>query len=618
MAMTVKADLLIHQSSLYIRKSWMVYLSALFLTFLSNSIYAVEVEKINSSENYEIISKFKQKKEAEKLLDTLLDSRQPVKIITKKIPMRLKSLSLGPYLNKDNAIKTKKKLKANGINAFINDQKNGTYRVYAGALGSEKNYWTRFEQLEKLGFKRIHTQFKHIHTNEYYVIRDKNSLNVKLKPQIIVPKITKTFAPPPVLQKSPSIFNNQFESGRFKGELSGWKNADDTNSSNYFSAAVSAKSTYLNKWHIVYGGRFEATEQSSNANYEKYRLHWLPTFIELKQKDNQWLAGAIDARWEKGNDLTLSDHLSSRMLTRYRMDSNVIDKRRPSFGFRWKLTKTQHSLDVILLPLFRPPKMPVFGSIWHPVNQTQPSIIGLKKTDTLKELIQKGNFADETYNTGGLGARMGQRKGSRSRAITILFTRYPEPYYQLDPGVATAISSGTTIDDAISAHSGTTFTPTHPYTGMFSWEEKGKISHFELALFTDTPYTTELLEMKTAISFSWLAGFKYPKMGKNKELVAYFKGSHLNTKETILDRKTKFIIVNKFFHYLPSYHIQFGLESEIDLDQFGIFINPQIHYKQNKYLNLSLSYQLFAGAEQTESGFHQDHSILSLIWQAVF
>jgi len=584
----------------------LILITCLFTGFVSAN-EAINPNKIPESLNdLRVISKFSNQVEAKKLVRSLKKSGQDARIISQTEEIVLKSVSVGLYPDQKEADTVVQHLKSNNIDAFPYRVQSGEYRVHAGALQHEDHYWNRFEQLLALGYKRIHTALKPVTITHFYVVRE--LIENLPEPIQLIPKTN----------LKDKAFNTTFLFGRFKGEFDGWKESDKQSSSNYFSAQLAAKTTYKKQWSLIYGFRFDALEQSSTTNIQKFELQFLPTYLSYQLPNNEWQFGLIDGRWDNRKQDSLSDRISGKILVRHLLDEEVIDRRRPVIGARWQFTQSQYQLDVIANPIFEPAKLPQFGNIWHPVSRLNKAIIGIRPTDNWQELVEKGSFADEKYQIGGVGVRMSQQIGQRTRAISLQYVRQSEPYYKLNPSIQQLISTGSTVDDALTASSGTTFSPEHPHTAIFSWEEFGKISHFEVAVLSNTPYTTNTYLMKTAISLEWMMGFIYPTKNRNTHLSSYFTGRRINTNDDILDRKTKFGLKGEIYQYSTNRHWKAGAAYNIDLDHLGLYLNPKINYEQNKYLNLSLYYQLFTGVDNTDNGYHSRHSIIGLSWQAIF
>ncbi|HFE37984.1 MAG TPA: SPOR domain-containing protein [Gammaproteobacteria bacterium] len=556
-----------------------------------------------SLENSHLIHKFSNKKDAEALLYKLIASGQPAEIIKQTKNFKLKSLSVGLYSDEKTAQSVVKHLKTNHVDAFPFRVKSGKYRVHAGAMQEESHYWKRFELLLSLGYKHIRTTLEPTTLTEFLVVR-------KLGTSVL----TKQTPSQPATKPKDKAFNTRLLSGRFKGEFYRWNKLDEQNSSNYFSASLSARTGYKNRLDLTYGFRFEALNQISSRNVQRVELQFLPTYVRFQKPDKQWHIGLIDGRWDERNQPSLADRISSKVLTRYQLDEALTDRRQALAGIRLQLQQSPYRLDVIVNPLFRAAKLPSFNSIWHPVNQLDGTMLGIRPTDDWRELIRKGNFAKEKIQTGGLGIRMSQQSGSSIRATTAQYVRQSEPYYALSSEIQQQLNTGSSVDEALAASNSKTFSPQHPYSAIFTWEASSKTSHFELAVSSNTPYTTTKYQMKTAVSLEWVLGLTRP--GKQTYLSGYFVGRRINTRDDMLDRKTKLALQGDAYYFLYARHWKIGTSYRMDIDSPGLYLNPKINYEQNKYLRFSLFYQLFTGSKNTASGFHREHALLGLNWQA--
>lgn len=567
--------------------------------------------KANTLQGLQVISKLSNKKAAEDLARSLIKSGQNVRIIPVSEKIKLKSISIGLFPNQEKANNVVEHLKSNGIEAFPYRVKSGKYRVHAGAMQQEIHYWNRFEQLLTLGYKRINTKLKTAAVTHFFIVRERIE-------NIQPPLPTIQTNPVIAAKKKVSLFETRFLFGRFKGEFSSWKNESKQSSSNYFNAALSAQTTYKKQWDFIYGIRFEALEQSSINNLQYFELQWLPTYLQVQEPHNRMQFGLIDGRWDNRKNTSLSDRLSSKIFSRYLLDDDVVDRRQPIYGARWQFLQANYELNIIATPIFRPAKLPLAESIWHPINRSNNTLIGIKPTSIGRYLIANGSFASEKLQFGGIGIRMSHKIGNRTRSTTIQYAPRSAPYYELNPDIQRLLYAGSTAEDALAAIKKKTFTPRHPHSAIFSWEEYGKVSHFEVAALTNTPYTTTAYQMKKALSFEWKIGFIYPTKDKNIHISSYFIGRRLNTQDDMLDRNTKLGLKGKVFKQTQSKRWKAGFNYQIDLDHFGLFLNPQIKYEQNKYLRVSLYYQLFAGNQMTDNGFYKNYSRLGLNWQAIF
>ena len=571
----------------------------LLATPLENNTSLLETEKI--------VSTFTDKGKAEKQLQALIKRGQNARILTQSKEVNLKSISIGLYSNQKKAQSIVKHLTSNNIDAFPYRLKSGRYRIHAGAMQHEAHYWSRFEKLLSLGYKRIYTTIKPITITTFFVISDSPA-----------PLQQVMLSTPPIIEKRQYTFSNTFLSGRFKGEIYTWDESGQQSSSNYFSASLSARAAYTKEWDMTYGFRVDALEQSSVINIQQYGMQLLPTYLRLRQTNSQAHIGLIDGRWDERKHASLSDRLSSKILTRYLLDDEIIDRRRPIIGARWQLSQSEYRLDIIANPIFRPAKLPHDSSIWHPVDRTNGTILGIRPTANWQELVKKGSFADEQYQTGGIGIRMSQQIGQRIRATTVQYVRRSAPYYELNTDIQKRIAAGTSVDAALATATNRTFTPRHPYSAIFTWEESGDTSHFELAVSSSTPYTTSTYQMKTAVSLEWVLGFTYPIKNNKTYFSSHFIGRWINTRDDILDRKIKTGLKGEFYQKLASRHWKAGTAYQVDFDQFGLFLSPKISYEQSKYLTISLYYQFFAGSDNTNNGYYRDNSAIGLNWQAAF
>jgi len=557
--------------------------------------------------NFQILSKFATPKEAQKLADSLIKNGQDITIIQDEIEITLKTLSVGLYPDEAEADAVVLHLQKNKIDAYAIPFEGGTYRVYAGAMRDENHYWQRFEKLLGLGYRRIHTEQKPSNMTIYYVVRPKNEV-------LPIPFLS----PPDAARLFSKNWRNEFIEGRFKGEYSIWGNPENRGSANYFKTSIGARAYYKNNWDFTYGFRFEAIEQSADESYQFLDTQLRPTYLRYRIPNHTWSIGAINAVWDDRNRDSISNRLDSNNLTRYRLDSDHTEREQSVFAIRWEHEKADHKLDVVWTPVYQPSKLPRFSSIWHPVNQSRSAIRGIDANDDYKQLIRQGSFSNQKLLTGGVGVRMVREMGRRTMATTLQFARHKAPYYVLNSKIRSLLAQGQTVNQALSAIYEPTFTTEQPYTGILSWEEFGDTAQMELAILTNAPYTTKNYELKTSMAFEWRLGFVYPKTDKYTHISAFTHGRFINTSEKMLDRNTQIYISGEMWRETENRLWRFSLNYDIAVSYFDVFLNPKISFKQNKIIDLYLSYQIFSGSPGTPSGYHTTHSVVQLGWQAKF
>ena len=355
--------------------------------------------------NFQIISKFTTSAEAQKLADSLIKNGQNITIIPDKIEISLKTLSVGLYPNKTEADTEVNNLQKNHIAAYAVLQKGGSYRVYAGALKDENDYWQHYEKLLGLGYHRIHTQLIPSKTTVYYVVRPKSEI-LPLPIPFITPSDSKGFFS--------DDWRTEVTEGRFKGEYSLWGSGQDSGSANYFKSTIEARAYYKRNLDLNAGFRFEAFEQSATYNYQYVQLLPHPIYLRYRQPNLVWTIGAINAVWDDRNRDSLSNRLDSKNLTRYRLDSDQTELEQPVLALRWEYEKSDHKFDAIITPFYQPSKLPRFGSVWHPINPQEGKILGIKADTTYSNLIKNGRFGNQKVLSGGFGVRILKQVGHRS------------------------------------------------------------------------------------------------------------------------------------------------------------------------------------------------------------
>jgi len=534
--------------------------------------------------------------EAQEIFASLLANEQKVVMRQQEITVQLKTLSLGGYPRRQEAEAVRKKLQAAGIESYLRKVDDGPgFWVHAGAMYEDVYYWHRHDELAHLGFSEIRTSQKTHRITEYLIL----ALPLTLSDQLV---------------RSKRLFN-----GYLKGEFSGWEQNAELNTIRYFTASLGHLSAINEHINVAYGLRMDVFEQSGEFAVQKTKFDYLPTFIQHNQDSSRWTMGVQLVPWGTGKHDSLSDRLSVKDLTRYRLDENILARRRSSLSLRWELTVADYQADLLWMPLFRPAIMPDNSSIWHPLSQRDGRIMDIETPDTLRYLVKNGTRQDEDrFQAGGAGIRFSRELSYAYHALTFQYAKRSSPYYRINQPILQALAAGSDASTALAGVSASTLIPVHPASWIISFEEGTRDWMFETAFVSDAPVTKLDYSYATVMALEWLIQANFQPNLPRTDVVLQFSGRQLGSKEALLDRKTRLRLSGELARRSVSKRWRYGFHYIVGLDKYEFFLNPYIKFNGNRHISFALKAYLFRGDENTEFGYHRDHSLLMLSWSAFF
>ncbi len=549
------------------------------------------------AEEGKVIIRFTDLKEAQEIFAGLLANEQKVVMRQQDIIVQLKTLSLGLYLKRKVANAVIKQLQKAGIDAYLRKTESGPgFWVHAGAMYEDVYYWHRHDELARLGFSDIRTSQKPHRITEYLIV----ALPLTLSDQLV---------------RSKRLFN-----GYLKGEFSGWGQENGLNTASYFTATLGHLSALSERTNLSYGLRMDTFEQSGELDVQQTRFDYTPTFVQHIQDTNRWTAGTQLVSWGTGKHDSLSDRLSVKDLTRYRLDENILARRRSSLNLRWELIVANYQADLLWMPLFRPAVLPDEASIWHPLSRSDGRIMDIETPESLKYLVKNGTREQEKKKLqhGGLGIKFSRELTYAYHAFTFQYARRSSPYYRVNQQIIDALSAGSDAPTALVGTSGSTLIPMHPGSWVLSFEEGTRYWMFETAFVSDAPITKVDYSYATAIALEWLIQANFQTSLARTDLTIQFSGRQLGSNEALLDRKTRLRVSGELVSRSMSNRWKYGVNYIVGLDKYEFFLNPYVGFNGNRYISFALKGYVFAGEENSEFGYFRNRSLVTLSWSAFF
>jgi len=282
-----------------------------------------------------------------------------------------------------------------------------------------------------------------------------------------------------------------------------------------------------------------------------------------------------------------------------------------------------YKLDALWLPYFRKAALPDKDSVWYPINQTDGTILGLESTPLTRAFVQQGSISDNAPDgDGGFGVRLSNTGQQFDYAVTIQRTRQSTPYWQLNPVVREAFLAGNDPAGAIAASSEATFGARYPRTwvagGDLGFEAMSATWRFEAAWISDTPVTRTNLLYDTVNSINWAAGVQFYPGDRDVRVNLQFAAINLIDASNVLDRTDIYNFNGSIFGEFGNNRWQSNTRFFIDLDEKGVYFNPEIRFIGWQPHEIYVAWHYFSGNAQTLGGFWKNNSLLTLGWRSQF
>jgi hypothetical protein len=162
----------------------------------------------------------------------------------------------------------------------------------------------------------------------------------------------------------------------------------------------------------------------------------------------------------------------------------------------------------------------------------------------------------------------------------------------------------------------------HPKTWVIGGDigvaEGRRTWRFELAWLSDVPATASDLRLVTVESIDWVAGVELFLGETDTRINLQLAGHHLLDTPEILGQKDAYnfngAIENVFSHNRWRARLRFSA----GIDEKDVYLNPEVSYQGFEPHEMYLGYHYFDGKEDTFSGFHKNHDLVTLGWRAAF
>ena len=401
-----------------------------------------------------------------------------------------------------------------------------------------------------------------------------------------------------------------------------YRSQSSADSSSYGHLALSADWNPEPAWEMRLGARVDWYGQTGKADFNEVKLDYGDSFVRYRGENYRLTAGTQKVIWGRIDELPPTDRISRADISRGILDP-LSERRRAMPVLRFEGFQDGYKLDALWLPYFRKAALPDKDSVWYPINQTDGTILGLESTPLTRAFVQQGSISDNAPDgDGGFGVRLSNTGQQFDYAVTIQRTRQSTPYWQLNPVVREAFLAGNDPAGAIAASREATFGARYPRTwvagGDLGFEAMSATWRFEAAWISDTPVTRTNLLYDTVNSINWAAGVQFYPGDRDVRVNLQFAAINLIDASNVLDRTDIYNFNGSIFGEFGNNRWQSNTRFFIDLDEKGVYFNPEIRFIGWQPHEIYVAWHYFSGNAQTLGGFWKNNSLLTLGWRSQF
>jgi len=416
------------------------------------------------------------------------------------------------------------------------------------------------------------------------------------------------------------MFGLQFELLRV--ELGRLLESDQSvDGSHYLHGTLGGEWALNDRWEVRLAGRVDGFVQTGEPDFTDLQADYDESFVRYRSEHHRVTVGTQKVFWGRVDEIPPVDRLSVQDLRRFILD-DLPDRRLAVGTVRWESFFGGFKADALFVPKFRAAELPDQDSIWSPVDRERGRIIGFEADPVLRTLVRNGRFAKDTDGAGGGGVRLSWIQENLDYSVTLQRARHSPPYYELSDSLRRQLLAGEDALTALARSPGITFTEKHPWTwvagGDLVREALDAIWRLEAVYLSDFPATTEELEFTTKPALDWVAGVEFFPGDGDTQINLQLAGHHLFNASSVVDRTSSYLFNGRYETTFANQRWRIRLRFFVGLDAYDLYLNPQLAYLGWEPHQIYLGTHLFDGAENTLSGFHKDHSLITLGWRVEF
>jgi hypothetical protein len=351
-------------------------------------------------------------------------------------------------------------------------------------------------------------------------------------------------------------------------------------------------------WELRLGLRLDAVSQrGGQVPYDETRADIGDTYVRYRSGDARVTFGAQTIVWGRVDAMPVADRVSRVDLTRFILD-DLAERRRAQWALRWEQNwGDDFKLDAVLLPRFRPARLPDERSVWHPINRTNGRVMGFEPSPDLAALVQAAQLREDDYGAGGAALRMTGTGGAVDWGVTVARTRQLLPYVRID-----SVTPSLTF--------------THPYNKFIGLDAEmsglGATWRAELGHTGGVPVTRPNGQMIETGAVEAVAGVEFFPGGKNTRVTLQLAARSLRVNELVLEVKDYVGVNGEVESTFAQGRWRASLRFMSGLNVHDIYLAPKISYLGWEPHELFVVARHFSGEGRAWGGFHRDHGMLAI------
>jgi hypothetical protein len=380
----------------------------------------------------------------------------------------------------------------------------------------------------------------------------------------------------------------------------GWLSSDAPEARRVFAWRLSPYALWQpsRNWEFRAGLRLDgATQRGGALDDDRTRADVGDTYVRYRDGDMRVTVGAQTIVWGRVDAVPVIDRVSRVDLGRFLLD-DLAERRRAHWALRWEQTFGDDlKLDAVVLPKFRPARLPSADSVWHPINRLTGRIIGIEPDPALAALVQSASVRHEDHGAGGAALRLTRTGGTMDWGVTLARTRQPLPYVRLDSGVPA-------------------LTVTHPYNNFIGVDAEtnawGATWRAELGYSDGVPATRPTGPTIETSAVEAVAGVEMFPGGKNTRLTLQLAARSLRANGPVLELKDYVGVNGELESTFAQGRWRASLRFMSGLNVHDVYVAPKLSYLGWEPHEVYITARHFAGEGRALGGFHRDHGMVAV------
>ncbi|MDT8437571.1 MAG: hypothetical protein RQ729_01020 [Wenzhouxiangellaceae bacterium] len=374
-------------------------------------------------------------------------------------------------------------------------------------------------------------------------------------------------------------------------------------------------------WSLRLQPLLESWHELGLDDAQRTRLDSAESYLRYRNTRREITLGAQFLRWGR------VDHeppleIGSRMdLIRLPLD-DWHRQRRSVLALNWREWGSQLNYEALLIPIFRPSRLPDRDSIWYPINQRNGRFLGIRPSTGLS-LVGRLGTIDDSYprgRFGGAGLRVGQETGRLEWHLAVQNLRRAQPYFEIDRELQPLLPDQISLIDVLRARTRRpTFQVRHPMTwavgGDLGWSGQRSSWRMEANWSEKLPVTSSGFRMITPSALDWAVAWERFFGTLDARISLQLRGRDIFADRPVLDRYQRVALLGDAQINLArgrwSLRLRF-LEGLLPTTQV---LNPEIARITEHFGSWYLGYHRFAGSSATPGEFYADNDLIVAGWR---